>query len=130
MTLNQPFEITSRLLPGVKIGNDSFISIEFAGETPDGRARYRYYIDTPSFDYSKQDLKSGVGGGSLQSGMESLLSFLGAFAEARAYEDRTGRESENSDLFPDELASWAVEHSDEFSMLQCELSESPDLITD
>lgn len=75
MILHTPFQITARLLPGVKVGT-GWISIEFAGPTDDGRTRYQYHIDTPKFEHSASDLKSGVGGGSLQDGMVSLLLFL------------------------------------------------------
>jgi len=39
--------------------------------------------------------------------LESLLSFLGAYAEAIAYESRTGSVSDNADLFPDSLRAAA-----------------------
>ena len=123
MKLNPPFEISPRLLPAVRVGS-AFVSIEFAGQTSDGRARYRYHIDTPDWEYTGDDLKSGVGGGSLESGMESLLSFLSACGEAVAYSQRTGRESENADLFPPHVAQWCYQNSDELSLLQFEISEA------
>ena len=123
MKLDHPFEISARLLPAVRVGN-SFVSIEFAGETSDGRSRYRYHIDTPEWEFTGADLKSGVGGGSLESGTENLLSFLSACGESVAYSMRTGRESENADLFPPHVAQWCYQHSDELSMLQCEISEA------
>ena len=123
MKLNPPFEISPRLLPAVRVGS-AFVSIEFAGQTSDGRARYHYHIDTPDWEYTGDDLKSGVGGGSLESGMESLLSFLSACGEAVAYSRRTGRESENADLFPPHVAQWCYQNSDELSLLQFEISES------
>ncbi|MDE2020432.1 MAG: hypothetical protein KGJ13_08865 [Patescibacteria group bacterium] len=129
MKLNYPFVISSRLLPAVKVGNGT-ISIEFAGQTQDGRTRYRYYIDTPDFEYSGNDLKSSVGGGSLQKGMEDLLSFLNACAESRQYSRSTPRLGENSDLFPDHVGEWAGTYSEEIAMLEYELQESPELITD
>ena len=118
MKLHEPFIITARLLPGVKIG-DSFISIELAGETCEGRTRYRYHIDTPDFEHTSSDLKSGCGGGDLVQGMSSLLSFLGAAAEAYNRPD-----SDNADLFPPNVTEWAYQHSDETSRLQCEIEES------
>ncbi len=133
MNLHPPICITSRLLPGLHIrdnGNLSEISIEFDGETSDGRARYRFYIDAPGIEHTGNDLKSGVGSGSLQHGLESLLSFLGAAAESYSYRQRTGRTGENEDLFPPAVVEWAHHHSDELSMLACELEETPNLITD
>lgn len=132
MKLNSPFIITSRLLAGLRVpahGSLSEISIEAIGSTSDGRTRYRYFIDTPEFNHSGQNLKSGCGGGSLQEGMESLLSFLGAAGEAYGYQMRTKRESDNSDLFPVNVMAWAYQNSDELSMLQCELEENKELIT-
>lgn len=123
MKLHAPFEISARLLPAVRIGK-SWISIEAHGETSDGRTRYRYHIDTPDFEYTGSDLKSGVGGGDLAEGMASLLAFLSACAESRSYGERTGRAGENADLFPDNVGQWAQAHSDEIGMLQLEIEES------
>lgn len=127
MTLREPVCITSRLLPGVKIG-DSHISIEFGGVTRDGRVRYRYYIDGPGLQYDNDDLKSGVGGGSLLQGLESLLSFMTAAAEAVRY-NLNGGESDNSDLFPAWVMDWCYLHDEELQMASLELSETPDAIT-
>lgn len=113
MILTQSIMITARLLPGVMV-DKSFISIEFDGEK-DGRVRYRYYIDTPDFEYTNNDLCSGVGSGTLQQGLSSLLSFLCAVAEGG---------SENRNLFPGKVARWAAHYEDELGMLQCELEES------
>ncbi len=128
MNLREPIIITARLLAGVKVGVAT-ISIDFAGHTSDGRTRYNYFIDTPLFEYAGSDLKSGVGGGSLQAGLESLLAFLSAAAESYAYQMRTGRQGENADLFPANVLEWAYQHSDELSMLACELEEDRALIT-
>jgi hypothetical protein len=121
MILHQPFQISARLLPAIRIGDD-WISIEFDGESQ-GRARYRYHIDFGKEYHQGNDLKSGVGGGSLQQGMASLLSFLSACAESY------NCKGENYDLFPPHVAEWAYQNSDEISMLQCELEETPNLIT-
>lgn len=124
--------ISPRLLPGVKIGA-TFISIKFAGETSDGRARYRYYIDGPDFEHSGDDLKSGCGGGSLVQGMESLLSFLGAAADSYRYRKciYSGDPDDNSSLFPEPVTAWAYQNSDEISLLELEIKESEtDLIED
>lgn len=129
MTLREPVCITSRLLPGVRVG-DASISIEECGATNDGRTRYKYYIDTPAFEYEGSDLKSGVGNGTLQSGLASLLSFLSAAAESYSYQQRTGRAGDNSDLFPAHVTEWAYQHSDELGMLACELDETPNLIVE
>lgn len=121
MTLHPPFQISSRLLPAVRVGND-WISIEFDGQS-EGRTRYRFYIDFGNQGYTANDLRSGVGGGSLQEGMCSLLSFLSACAESFM------SKGDNCDLFPPHVAEWAFQNKDELSMLSCELEENQNLIT-
>lgn len=122
MVLNSPCIITSRLLPGIRIG-DGTISIEYAGHSPDGRQKYRWYIDIRAGKFTGDDLASGVGGGSLQSGLESLLSFLGACGES--YPD-----GENAELFPPAVAAWAAQNSDELSLASMELEETDGVIVE
>ena len=116
MQLHSPFIITARLLPGVQVG-DGFLSIEYGGHDPDGRTVYRYHIDIPGHEYTGSDLRSGCQGGDLQSGMESLLTFMSACGESYAFTLRTGKQGENTDLFPPAIAEWCYRHSDELSML-------------
>lgn len=125
MEIKNPCIITPRLLPGLVVG-EGFISIEYSKRTSiDGRTRYKYYIDLEDIYYSDESLKSGCGGGSLQEGLESLLYFLTAFAESRRY----GKpESDNWTLFPDKLADWAMQNSDELSSLEIELEETENII--
>ena len=120
MTLESPVFITSRLLPGVKIG-DATISISYAISVGDGRTRYTWYIDGED-NYECDDLQCAPGS-TLQDGLETLLSFLGAFADANAFRKVHGINCENIDLFPAELADWAVENVDKFTELQSELQE-------
>lgn len=130
MIIHSPLCITPRLLPGVKIG-EGWVSIEYDGWTNDGRRQYQYHVDIPGYSHSNNALSSGIVlNASLQSGLESLLTFLGAFAESVQYSERTGRESENGDMFPSELREWATENSDEFTMIQLELEESETPIID
>ena len=137
MRIAQPCVITSRLLPGIQIGDGS-ISIEYAdllhnAAIDGGRQRYRWYLDIPAGEFSGDDLKSGVGGGSLQSGLESLLSFLSAAGESWAYDIRQGGDGaggENSDLFPPAVAEWAAQNSDELSMAAMEIEEGGEIIAE
>jgi hypothetical protein len=73
--------------------------------------------------------------------MNSLLSFLGACGESYHYVSRESHknkkafkealaQSENGSLFPQWIAEWASQNSDELGMLQCELDETPNLITE
>lgn len=136
MTLHPPFEISGRLLPAVRVG-DATISIKFDGQTRDGRTRYRWFIDAPGVDATGNDLCSGVGGGSIQEGMASLLSFLSACGESYGYQQShaspyAGTEFDgdgNAGLFPLDVAAWAYQKSDELSLLEWELSENPNLVT-
>ena len=126
MLLKSPVMITPRLTAGVEVG-DAWVSIEYSDRAGDeGRDRYQWYVDFKGGrEFSGDDLQSGCVGGSLQSGLESLLSFLGAFAESWRHSREDG---ENSNLFPAEMAEWAMQNSDEIAMLGCWLEESPGLI--
>lgn len=125
MKINHPCIITPRLLPGVQI-NDAFISIEYAGITSDNRDKYKIYLDTPTLEYEADDLASGVGGGTLQEGLESALGFMHACGESYAWQERHGKDDEDSNakLFPKDVAAWCAANSDELSMLECELEET------
>lgn len=131
MTLTQPFMITARLMAGVKV-DKTFISIEPAGATKDGRLKCRYYIDTPEWEFEGDDLASGVGGPrrGLQEMMESLLSFLSSAADSYRYHmSRPKGEHDDPDLFPPHVMEWCYQHDSELSMLQLELEDNPNLIT-
>lgn len=114
MTLKHPFCISSRLLPAIKVGDD-YISIEFS-KLPgrNGKARFKYYIDTPEFEYEADDLHTHRG--DLQDGMGNLLVFLVAAAAEPGY------------LFPEHVGEWADRHLGELEELQLTISETPDLI--
>lgn len=132
MTLHEPFQITPRLLPGLKIGS-AWVSLEHVGYTHDGRDRYRWYVDLPQDEtgdreYSESDLRSGVQGATYQQMFGTLLVFLSACAEGRRYQDGTGRMSENADLFPDEVGQWAEEHSDEIDSLLYTIEEGGEVL--
>lgn len=123
MTLHKPFCISSRLLPSLKIA-DGWVSLEHVGCSHDGRDVYRWYIDIPAGEFSEADLKSGCGGGATTQKMfGSLLAFLSAAAEAYSYTPRTGRESDNAELFSPAVMEWAHRHDDEIAVLQCDIEE-------
>lgn len=119
MKLFTPFEIAPNLEPGLKIG-DAWVTLSYSQRPhPERRQRYRWtWIAGGSggiaFEESGDDLASGVGGGTLIQGFDSLLSFLSAFAEARS------PDSENHNLFPQSMREWSEQNSDEISMLHCE----------
>lgn len=124
MQISAPLIITARLLPGARVG-DGYVSIEYSPrQPPSGRTRYRYFVDVGNRSHKGSDLQSGVGGGDLQEGLRSLLSFLSAAGEGYSYEQRTGRKSDNTGLFPKWLSEWAADNEDELSMLSLEIEES------
>jgi hypothetical protein len=127
MIINAPCLITPRLLPGVRI-NDAWLSIKYNGITSEGRDRYLIYLDTPKGEHVIDDIASGCQGGSLQGGLESCLGFMAACAESRDYQQRTGEETDNADLFSEDVGQWFQANSDEISMMQNILSEEKNLI--
>jgi hypothetical protein len=121
--LSEPLKITSRLLVGFRAG-DGTVSIDIVGQQGDGRVVYRWFVDLDSGEeFSGDDLRSGCQGGDLADGLSSLCSFLAAFADAHDYAQHTGRESDCGDLFPLEMAEWAMGASDEISMVGCLIDE-------
>lgn len=123
MILHPPFMIGLRLLPALRVGN-AVISIAYASHPGrEGRTRWHYFIDAPQLTHEDDDLQSGCQGGSLQEGMESLLTFLSAAGEAMAFELRTGRVSENLNLFPPKVVEWAYQNQDEISAALSELQD-------
>jgi len=128
MILHDPFAISARLLPAVKIG-DSWLSVEWSPKPGrEGRARYRFHLDTPTFEYTDDELQSGCQGGTLQQGMGSFLTFLSYAAEHARY--WRGREADDPEtaLFPPQVIAWADHWSDEIDVLAYAIEETPDLI--
>ena len=123
--LRDPLLITSRLLVGFKAG-DATVSLDTIGQDRDGRVAYRWFVDfEDGREFSGDDLKSGCQGGNLADGLRSFCSFLSAFADANEYMGRNpGRESDFGDLFPADLAEWAMENSDDIYCIGCEVEES------
>jgi hypothetical protein len=136
MRIEQPLGITSRLMPGFILGNGT-VSIGYSSRPgTEGRIRYIYHIDLQAdkesadgaFSWTADDLQSGCGGGSLQEGLASLCSFLGACAESIQYASRCQGSTENADMFPEPIGEWASQNADELGMLTIELEETPNLI--
>ena len=129
MEIKNPCIITSRLCAGLEF-DDGTISIEYSDKPGvEGRTRYKYYLDIMGFEHEDDDLQSGCGGGTLQEGLESLLGYLAAAAESYRYnmgKKKADRDNEKS--FPPEIMEWAYQHSDEISMFECELQETPEVI--
>lgn len=128
MQLQSPFEITPRLMVGMRIG-DAWLSIGYAGQSSDGRTQYEYFVDLPcGTECHAADLRSGVGQRpGLQEMFGTLLSFLGACGESFNYAKRNGidiEDTECGELFPHAVAEWAARNCDEISSMQFDLEES------
>lgn len=113
MILEQPFIITARLLPGLRIG-DGFLSFD-----PQTLA---IYLDTPTFEHEATSFNTGAIR-SIVGCFEAILGFMSACAESVQYEARTGNKGENADLFPEQVAQWLAAHNDDINMAQCEISD-------
>lgn len=122
MSHPSPVIITPRLLWGVPlhtVPGPSWISVDVGKPGQYGRCGAAYYIDTPEWEYSNDDI-SGLGGP--VDFLENLLCFLSAAAEAYRY-TMGGRDSDNSDLFPPHIMEWAYLNDDELSMAQLDLTQ-------
>lgn len=100
------------------------VSIAFPeGYTYTDKQGETQFIDR-GYIYRNRDLRSGCQGGTTDEGMFSLLSFLGAAAEAYDYTVRTGRESDNGEMFTAFIVEWAYQHADEISMAAYDLEHT------
>ena len=133
MILHAPFMISSRLLPALQVEGLT-ISLDYSDTPGDGgRTRYWYALDFYSDgtldipEYEAEDLQSGVGGGTLQEGFESLLSFLEHAAETYRYHIRE-TEEEYEPVFTWEIDEKLYCVADEIGMLRIEIEETPGLI--
>jgi hypothetical protein len=126
LQLTAPFKISARLLPALKIGK-SWLSFDNDGKPQTAVFNYFFWLDTPDGEHKLGGFSSPLSGhyrGAdpfLKECFKAALSFLSAAAEARQHFTRTGRKSDNHDLFNDAVCEWAVEHSDELALLALEL---------
>ena len=104
---------------------DATITVGYDGREYDNfseyRPRYTYTItpDSLAWQYVGNDISGPVNGGiDVESAMASLLGFLSACAESRAYGDGTG---ENATLFPEYVGQWAEQYSDEIDLAAYEI---------
>ena len=85
----------------IEIDDDGNGSITLRSDT-DAPGTYPFNVNPPQCgDYDDESL------------MHSALSFLAACGESLAYEQRTGKPCENSDLFEAEVAEWAASNVDD-----------------
>jgi len=124
MKLHEPFIITPRLLPGLKIG-DAVLSLDTdMSISEDNRDVATFYLDAKDFSYSDSNLQSGVCGfASLVEVFETMISFMEAAGEAVRFNMSSAHESDNSDLFPPNVMDWCYENADELSWISCEIHD-------
>ena len=85
---------------------------------------FRWSIDfADGTEHSGDDLRCGAMGADECEMLGTLLARLGAAGESYGYTVRTGRVSDNSDLFPPSIMEWAYVNSDELSMARYALEE-------
>lgn len=89
---------------------------------------YSYSIVTPKFDYTSNDIHGGANfTPDLNDGAQSLMAFLYACQEgmpaATTTEDGLTAyiETENSDLFPEQVREWAYHYAEDIGMVSVQL---------
>lgn len=118
-TVPAPLFISSRLMAALKIDDVGTLHLSAEGSDSEGRQQYRYVIEDSEGNELAEgnDLRSGCGDPvDYLDVMETLIGFLTACAESHP-------DGENADLFPEAVAIWADQHSDELAMAGYELSE-------
>lgn len=117
MILHNPFFIGSTLSPALKIGDSVLHLVGTEYEIESNRDVAQFLLETPEFDYSDSEMRSGVGGfHSTVDIFESFLSFLAAAAERAEYEVRTGLSDGDGLMFPAKVTEWALLNKDEIDM--------------
>lgn len=111
MILHPPFIITARLAPGLRLA-DATLSLLSCRPGDERRMRATFVLDIPGQpEYIDDSMQSGNGGfRSLVEAFEGYLSFMTACGSGIHYGQRTGRKSENSDLFPTHIAEWIADN--------------------
>lgn len=116
MTLAQPMIITSRLLPGVKIGKDT-LSFDYCLITKS----WKVILDKGEKPF-KSYTQTGLNGtfSDIREVAENWIAFMTACAESVKY---YGKDGENSDLFSGYFRQWIVKNQSALEYLQFELSD-------
>jgi hypothetical protein len=131
MILKQPFIISARLLPALKIGNAT-LHLDNVTYGTENRDRAHFILDLPDgVEYKDDQLQSGQGGFSrTQDAFATFLCFLDAAAESYIYADNAySTDSDaNMSLFPENVVQWAAENADELQMLRCDIEETDALL--
>jgi hypothetical protein len=125
LTLHHPLQISPRLLPGLRIGDDWLTVAPLGRVGHHNRILWIWRLDIAGQEYSGTDLSTGVGTINDEAGyraaLGAMLSFLSAGAEAYRYGPR-----DDGELFEEAVLAWADQHDDELGMLSFDL-EGDDL---
>lgn len=123
MKISSPLIITSRLLPGIRIGG---VTVSIKYHTDQTIGRYVFYIDLG--DRSFEETLNSSMHHSLQEGLESLLEFLAGFSISAMEYSETGHRPSDLELFPDWLLDWAVDNYTKICKMHRKLHNTPNLI--
>ena len=124
MKLHQPFQISPRLLPGLRLGSaggGAWLSLTGTEPSYENRDVASFVLDfADGSTYTDTTLQSGSGGfDSDVEAFESFLSFLLAAVESLEYEQRNpGRTGENTSLFPRYVVEWADDNKSDIESAQ------------
>jgi hypothetical protein len=122
MELHEPFIIGPRLLPALRIG-DALLSLESVA-LANCRSRAVFVLDIGEQSCHLSDVASGMQGfRSVVEPFETMLSYMGACAEAISYTKRTGQASDNGSMFSPFVAQWCADNESAISMLAHELQD-------
>ncbi len=119
MILYEPFQISARLLPTLKIGN-GWLSYD--------RKTYVFYLDTPEFEYKIHNFRPGCSHG-VQDCFKDMMCFFESAIEEYTYNLREGTKKTNKPLFPEHVTKWLVANDDAICDMDCALDEE-DLINE
>ncbi len=98
MILKEPFRISARLLPALKIG-EGWLSYD--------KETYVFYLDTPEFEYVDNDFRPGCCH-RVQDCFEDMMYFFEAAIEEYTYNLREGVQPAYGSLFPEHVTKWLV----------------------
>jgi hypothetical protein len=129
-----PMIITSRLMPGIKIGTGS-VSVELGGADVTGKLIASYAIDFKGegsarpLEYLGNDLRIAVIAGDTDAQLyrkaaKTLISHLGA--EAERWAAGNGEQPDDGWSFNAAVAEWAFTYATEIETLACEFDSVDD----
>lgn len=121
MILHQPFFISARLLPAIKVDGVT-ISVERGAHDRMGREGVACYFDLPDGTEVVDDDLNVLYSTPTQEVFSTLFAFLGCGKQAYCDTD------EGPALFDQRLHEWIEANEEEFGCLKFDLEEGPQLI--